>query len=174
LAITRFFKAGFIKLRVSRKEVKTKNKAKTTAIPRPAKNRWHWLIEPPSLPVHPPGELFKDTLVLIILALATHLTNIFLDSFNIAFLFIRIGSLLLLILTIATVIYVLKMIAHLLHGLMRLRKQYKFLVLAIVVAGAILATAHKEAVVSWLLTLLWQIPWQDLNPVSFWHPYYWR
>ncbi len=147
------------------------------AEPKPEKTRekWQWLIEPQSVLVHPPGELFNDAIAFILLAVATYLVAVYLHAINFIFLFIRWGSLVLLILTIATIVYALKMVAHLIHGISRLRRQYKFAIFIAIIVCAILMLVYKDAIVPPFINWLWRAPWSNLNPFSFWwwHPVYW-
>ena len=138
------------------------------------KEKWQWLIEPQSVFTHPPGELFQDSIAFILLALATYLVADYLYAINIVFFFIRWGSLALLILTIATFVYALKMIAHLIHGISRLRKPYKFTIFIAIILAALMVVFYRDAIVPQFIRWLWMLPWSNLNPLGFWYyPYYW-
>jgi hypothetical protein len=145
------------------------------AEPKEEKQRWRWLIEPQSVLVHPPGELFNDAIAFVLLVLATYLAAIYLRAINFVFFFIRWGSLVLLILTIATIVYALKMLAHLIHGIARLKKQYKFAIFIAVIIIAILVIVYRDAIVLPFISWLWRVPWSNFNPFSFWwwRPVYW-
>jgi hypothetical protein len=139
------------------------------------KEKWQWLLEPQSVLVHPPGELFKDSIVFIVLALATYLVSVYLPAVNFVFFFIRWGSLVLLVLTIATIICALKLVAHLIHGIVRLKSAYKLLIFFIIAVLAIMVIAYKDILIPPLIRWLWRLPLGNLNPFSFywWNPYYW-
>jgi ABC-type multidrug transport system fused ATPase/permease subunit len=140
-----------------------------------AKEPLHWLVEPQSVLVHPPGELFQDAIILILLAVATYLVSIYLYAINFTFFFVRWGSLALLVLAIFTITYVLKMFAHLIHGITRLRKPYKFGIFIAVLLGAFFVIIYRDAIVPPFLHWLWNLPWRNINPFSFfwWYPAYW-
>jgi cation transport ATPase len=155
-------------------QVKMKKEEKK-AEPKEAREKWQWLIEPQSVFTHPPGELFQDSIIFIVLALATYLVADYLHAINFAFFFIRWGSLALLVLTLATILYALKMLAHLIHGIARLRKPYKFTIFIAVIIGALLVIFYRDAIVPPFLRWLWRLPLGNLNPFSFywWNPAYW-
>jgi len=167
--------AGFIKVRfLCRLEMKKEAK-KAEPKEEKAKEKWQWLIEPQSVLSHPPGELFRDSIIFVLLALATYLAAIYLNSINLVFFFIRLGSLALLVLGIATILYALKMLAHLIHGIARLRKPYKLVIFIAVIIGAVLVIIYRDAIVPPFIRWLWRLPWSSLNPLTFWwHPYYWQ
>jgi hypothetical protein len=148
---------------------------KKEAEPKEEKPRgsWQWLIEPQSVMVHPPGELFQDSVIFVLLALATFLVSIYLGWINVIFIFVRWGSLLLLILSLATIVYALKMIAHLIHGIARLRKPYKFGIFIAVIICALLVVVYRNAIIPPIIRWLWLLPWSNLNPLAvWWYPYY--
>lgn len=130
------------------------------------RGRWDWLLSPASVLQHPPGELFQDAVILVVLALATVLLNTYLVFVNVSFFFIRWGSLVLLVLTVATILYVLKLLAHLVHGIAALRKPYKLALFALIVLLAVYAYLRQDAFVPWLLRSLTRIPWSNLNPLA--------
>jgi hypothetical protein len=152
-------------------QVKMKKEGKKEAKkeePKQSKEPLHWLVEPQSVLIHPPGELFQDAIILILLAVTTYLVAIYLYSINLVFFFVRWGSLALLVLTIFTIVYALKMFAHLIHGITRLTKPFKFLIFIAVLAGALLVVVYNDVIVPPFLRWLWNLPWENLNPFSFW------
>lgn len=84
--------------------------------------------------IHPPGELFTNSVIFAMLLVATALLSTFLDAVNITFFFIRRGSLAPLILGVATLIYQLKLISHLFHGIATLSKPWKAFIFIIAAA----------------------------------------
>ena len=152
-----------------------KEEKKAKAEPKPSKEPLHWLVEPQSVLIHPPGELFKDSIIFVLLALATYLVSIYLYAINFVFLFIRWGSLALLVLLICTIVSALKMVAHLIHGIARLRKPYKFAIFILIILGALSVIVYNRMIVPPFLRWLWSLPWSNINPFSFWwwYPAYW-
>ncbi|MEM4239659.1 MAG: hypothetical protein QXM31_00980 [Candidatus Woesearchaeota archaeon] len=156
--------------------MKKEEKEAKKAEPKPSKEPLQWLVEPQSVLVHPPGELFKDSIIFVMLALATFLVSIYLYAINFIFFFIRVGSLALLILSMATLVYALKMVAHLIHGIARLRKPYKLVIFVLVIIAAVLVVIYNNAIIPPVIRWLWNLPWGSLNPFSFWFwypPYWW-
>jgi hypothetical protein len=165
-ATCRIYKGSLLTLLKMKKEDK---KAKAE----PKQEKWQWLIEPQSAFMHQPGELFQDSIIFIALALATCLVAIYLYAINFVFLFVRWGSLALLILTFATIVYTFKMIGHLIHGIARLRKPYKLVIFIALLIGALLVIFYRDAIIPPFIRWLWKIPWFNLNPLAIWrYPYY--
>lgn len=137
-----------------------------TSVKQQPQDKWRWLLSPVSVLQHPPGELFQDAVVFVVLLLATALLNAYLAFVNVSFLFVRWGSLVLLVLAAATILYLLKLIAHLAHGIALLKKQYKAALFVIIVLLALYAYVRREAIVPWLLRQLARVPWNNLNPLA--------
>jgi len=127
-----------------------------------------WLLSPSSLASHPPGVLLTDAIVLVVLALGTLLTNNFLGALNTYdVFFVRPGSLLLLVFSIATLIYILKMIAHAFHAIVRLRGIYKAVLFILVVIAAAWVFLNQDTAVPYIANIFRIIPWGNLNPLTF-------
>ena len=126
-----------------------------------------WLLSPTSVMQHPPGVLLTDAIVFVLLVLVTLIVNRYLAGLNSAtFLFVRWGSVLLLVLAIATFIFTLKMLAHVLHAVSKLRNPYKFAIFALVVIAAVYVFIRQDYYVPRFLEFLSRIPWGNLNPIA--------
>jgi cation transport ATPase len=121
-----------------------------------------------SVMVHPPGELFRDAVIFIALLLATLIVNRYLPFLNIVFLFVKWGSLLLLLLTIATITYLFKLFAHLWHGISTLSRTWKAVIFIFIVMLAVYLFLIQDAYMPGLIGLFWNMPWERINPISLW------
>lgn len=128
-----------------------------------------WLVSPSAVAYHPPGALLLDATVFVILLLATVLVSNYLAFVNVTFLFVRWGSLLLLALLIATIIYGFRLLSHAGHGVASLKNQYKLVLFAVVVLVAVVIYANQASVMPVLIRWFWSVPWASLNPVDVWY-----
>jgi hypothetical protein len=150
------------------KPAKAAGAAEPQAPAAPQRRPLSWLISPGSLASHPPGVLLADAIVLVVLVLVTLLTNNFLAALNAHdVFFIRPGSLLLLVFSIATLIYALKMIAHAFHAIARLRGVYKAVLFILIVMTAAWVFLNQDTAVPYIANVFRMIPWDSLNPLTF-------
>jgi hypothetical protein len=121
-----------------------------------------------SVMVHPPGELFRDAVIFIALLLATLIVNRYLPFLNAVFLFVKWGSFLLLLLTIATIIYLCKLLAHFWHGISTLSRTWKAVIFIFIVMLAVYLFLIQDAYMPQLIGFFWNIPWERINPIALW------
>jgi hypothetical protein len=151
---------GFIKVRVFLHGMKKRQEARQPEAPQREERR--------SVMVHPPGELFRDAVIFIALLLATLIVNRYLPFLNVVFLFVKWGSFLLLLLTIATIIFFFKLLAHLWHGVITLSRTWQAIIFVLIVMLAVYLFLIQDAYMPQLIGLFWNIPWERINPVSLW------
>jgi hypothetical protein len=151
----------------AKKAVKAVERAQPS-VAAPSGKPLNWLLSPTSLASHPPGVLLTDAIVLVVLALVTLLTNNFLGGLNAyEVFFVRPGSLVLLVFSIATLIFVLKMIAHAFHAIARLRGVYKAVLFILIVMAAAWVFLNQDTAVPYIANVFRMIPWDNLNPLTF-------
>ena len=124
------------------------------------------LFSPSAVAYHPPGALLLDATVFIILLLATVLVSNYLAFLNVTFLFVRLGSLLLLALLVATILYGFRLLSHAGHGIASLKNQYKLVLFAIVLLVAVVIYVNQAIIMPLLIRMFWGVPWASLNPVD--------
>jgi hypothetical protein len=121
---------------------------------------------------HPPGQLWQDAVIFVILAVASILVNNYVWFFNFwTFLFVRPGSLLLLVLVVATLVYAVRIVGHLAHGILALRKEYRAIIFVLIVIAAALVLLFQHVVVPSVIGFLLSLPWSNLYPFTFWFVY---
>lgn len=128
--------------------------------------RSSWLLSPSAVAYHPPGALLLDAVVFVILLLATVLVSNYVAFFNVTFLFVRWGSLLLLALLVATILYGFRLLSHAGHGIASLKNQYKLVLFAVVLLIAVVIYVNQATIMPLLIRMFWSVPWASLNPVD--------
>lgn len=127
------------------------------------------LLSPSAVYYHPPGALLLDATVFVLLLLATVLVSNYLAFLNVTFLFVRWGSLLLLALLVATVLYGFRLLSHAGHGIASLKNQYKLVLFAIVLLVAVVIYVNQATIMPLFIRMFWGVPWASLNPVDVWY-----
>ncbi len=126
------------------------------------------LLSRPVAFIHPPGTLWIDAVVFVVLLLATSLVNNFLYYLNFfSLLFVRFGSLLLLILVVATLVYFMKLIAHLGHGIIALKTSYRVALFILILLAALYIYLNQEYYGLRIIELIQRIPFRNIYPFTF-------
>lgn len=132
----------------------------------PVEPQRSWLLSPGAVQYHQPGVLLLDSVVFVILLLATVLVSNYLAFLNVTFLFVRWGSLLLLALLVATILYGFRLLSHAGHGIASLKNQYKLVLFAIVVLVAVVIYVNQAVIMPLFIRMFWGVPWASVNPVD--------